>query len=155
MSKQLSRRKFIGSAAAASATIIGLDPRAQSWITPAQGQAQSFQGVPTLDGALLFDETSRKAIAVDKSNLFHRIPAAVLKPASIQDVVKMVQYANQHSLKVAIKGDGHSQYGQTQAEGGIVVDSRTLSAVHANRNPCQGSDPACLPSNLYGCHCRW
>jgi FAD/FMN-containing dehydrogenase len=131
MSKQLSRRKFIGSAAATSATIIGLDLRAQSWITPAQGQAQSFQGVPTLDGALLFDETSRKAIAVDKSNLFHRVPAAVLKPASIQDIVKMVQYANQHSLKVAIKGDGHSQYGQSQAEGGIVVDSRTLSAVHA------------------------
>src|SRR5947207_4861351 len=105
MSKQLSRRKFIGSAAAASATIIGLDPRAQSWITPAQGQPQSFQGVPTLDGALLFDETSRKAIAVDKSNLFHRIPAAVLKPASIQDVVKIVQRSEEHTSELQSHSD--------------------------------------------------
>jgi len=87
--------------------------------------------VRSLDGTLLFDEASRKAIAVDGSNLFHRIPAAVLKPGSAQDIRKIVQYANQQSLKVAIKGDGHSQYGQTQTEGGIVIDSRTLSAVHA------------------------
>jgi FAD/FMN-containing dehydrogenase len=128
MRKQISRRNFIRSvAAASSATIIGFDPRA---ITRAQTQTQPFRDVPKLDGMLLLDEASRKAIAVDGGNIFHRIPAAVLKPGSVQDVVEMVGYANRHALKVAIKGDGHSKYGQTQAEGGIVIDSRTLSAVH-------------------------
>lgn len=129
--KQLSRRNFIRSvAAASSAAIIGLDSRARPSITRAQAQTQPFRDIPKLDGMLLLDEASRKAIAVDGSNIFHRIPAAVLKPGSVQDVVEMVGYANRHALKVAMKGNGHSTEGQTQAEGGLVIDSRTLSAVH-------------------------
>lgn len=131
MEEHLSRRKFIKLAAAVSgATIGGFDLRARSWVTQAQAQTPSFQSVPKLDGALLFDEASRQAIAVDRGNLFHRIPAAVLRPGSVQDVITMVQYANQHALKIAIKGQGHSVYGQTQAEAGIVIDSSTFSTVH-------------------------
>src|SRR5712691_1396698 len=129
MKDPLSRRKFL-QAAAAGAAVVGFDLRERSWVTQARAQVQSFQGVPKLDGVLLFDEASRKAIAVDQSNLFHRIPAAVLRHGSVQDVVKIVQYANQRSLKVAMKGRGHSQYAQTQAEGGIDIDSGNLNAVH-------------------------
>src|SRR5260370_12443586 len=60
--------------------------------------------------------------------MFHRVPAAVLRPGSVQDIVAMVRYANQHKLKVAIRGDGYSRYGQTQAEAGVVIDSRSLNA---------------------------
>jgi len=130
MSRHLSRRNFIKLAAAAGgATIIGFDLRERSWVTQAQAQTQSFQDVPKLDGVLLFDEASREAIAVDHSNLFYRVPAAVLRPGSAQDIVKIVQYANQHSLKVVMKGRGHSQYGQTQAENGIVIDSGNLNGI--------------------------
>src|SRR3989441_9125694 len=130
MNEQLSRRKFI-KAAVGAATVIGFNLHTRSWVTRAQAATQPFAGVPKLDGVLLFDEASRKAIAVDGGNLFHRVPAAVLRPGSVQDVIKMVQYANQHSLKVAIKGQGHSRYGQTQAEAGVVIDSSTLNAVQA------------------------
>ncbi|HYT06167.1 MAG TPA: FAD-binding protein, partial [Rugosimonospora sp.] len=125
MKDSLSRRKFL-QAAAAGAAVVGFDLRERSWVTQARAQVQSFQGVPKLDGVLLFDEASRKAIAVDLSNLFHRIPAAVLRTGSFRDIVKIVQYANQRSLKVVMKGRGHSQYGQTQAENGIVIDSGNL-----------------------------
>ncbi|HWZ45951.1 MAG TPA: FAD-binding protein [Candidatus Saccharimonadales bacterium] len=129
MSKQLSRRAFIKSAAAGSVAILGYDPRLRSWITPAQAQTSSFKSVPKLDGVLLFDEASRNAIAVDRGNLFHRVPVAVLNPGSVQDVVKMVQYANKYSLKIVMRGQGHSRYGQSQAEAGIVIDSSTLNAI--------------------------
>src|SRR5712691_11165778 len=128
MKDPLSRRKFL-QAAAAGAAVVGFDLRERSWVTQARAQVQSFQGVPKLDGVLLFDEASREAIAVDHSNLFHRVPAAVLRPGSAQDIVKIVQYANQHSLKVVMKGRGHSQYGQTQAENGIVIDSGNLNNI--------------------------
>ncbi len=128
MKDPLSRRKFL-QAAAAGAAVVGFDLRERSWVTQARAQVQSLQGVPKLDGVLLFDEASRKAIAVDLSNLFHRIPAAVLRPGSVQDIVKIVQYANQRSLKVVMKGRGHSQYGQTQAENGIVIDSGNLNNI--------------------------
>src|SRR2546425_7135458 len=129
MNEQLSRRKFI-KAAVGAATVIGFNLHTRSWVTRAQAATQPFAGVPKLDGVLLFDEASRKAIAVDGGNLFHRVPAAVLRPGSVQDIITMVQYANQHALKIAIKGQGHSRYGQTQAEAGIVIDSSTFSAVH-------------------------
>jgi cytokinin dehydrogenase len=130
MSIQLSRRQFARWAAVAGAyAVVGFDPRSRSWVTRTQAQTRAFHEIPTLDGELLLDDESRKAVAVDKSNLHHKVSAAVLRPGSAQDVVKMVQYANRHSLKVATRGQAHSQYGQTLAEGGIVVDSRSLHAV--------------------------
>src|SRR5260370_25548986 len=125
----LSRRQFTRWAAIGASAVVGFDPGRRSWVTRAQAKTTTFQDIPALDGELLLDEEPRRAVAVDLSNLHHKVPAAVLRPGSVQDVVKMVQYANRHSLKVATRGQAHSQYGQTQAEGGIVVDSRTLHAV--------------------------
>src|SRR5260221_13935650 len=141
MTKQLSRRTFVKSAAAGSLAILGYNPRMRSWITPAQAQTSSFKSVPKLDGVLLLDDASRNAIAVDRGNLFHRVPAAVLKPGSVQDVVKMVQYANQYSLKIVMRGQGHSRYGQSQAEAGIVIDSSTLNTIHPPANDSVDAGP--------------
>jgi FAD/FMN-containing dehydrogenase len=128
MHQPLSRRQF--TKLAIGAAIVGFDPDARAWVTRAAAAAQPFERVPKLDGALLLDEASRTSIAHDWGNLYHRVPAAVLRPASPRDIVAMVRYADQHRLKVAIKGDGHSRYGQTQAEAGLVIDSRSLNAVH-------------------------
>ena len=88
----LSRREFTRWAAVAGASaVIGFDPRSRSWVTRAQAQTRAFREIPPLDGELLLDEESRKAVAVDLSNLHHKVPAAVLRPGSVQDVVKMVQ----------------------------------------------------------------
>jgi len=127
---QLSRRRF--TKLAIGAAIVGFNPDERSWVTRANDTARPFDRLPRLDGALLLDEESRRAIAIDQGNLFHRVPAAVLRPGSVQDIVAMVRYANQHALKVAIRGDGHSRYGQTQAEAGVVIDSRSLNAVRVH-----------------------
>src|ERR1700739_490924 len=127
MKHQVSRRRF--TKLAIGAAIVGLNPDERSWVTQASNTARPFDRLPKLDGALLLDEASRRAIATDQGNMFHRVPAAVLTPRSVQDIVAMVRYANQHRLKVAIRGDGHSRYGQTQAEAGVVIDSRSLNAV--------------------------
>ena len=127
MNDQFSRRHF--TKLAVGAAIVGFNPDERSWVTQASDSARPFDQLPQLHGALLLDEASRRAVATDQGNMFHRIPAAVLKPGSVQDIVAIVRYANQHRLKVAIRGDGHSRYGQTQAEAGVVIDSRSLNAV--------------------------
>jgi cytokinin dehydrogenase len=127
MKDQLSRREF--TKLVIGAAIVGFNPDARSWVTEASNTARPFDRLPKLDGALLLDEESLRAIATDQGNMFRRLPAAVLRPGSVQDIVAMVRYANQHKLKVAIRGDGHSRYGQTQAEAGVVIDSRSLNAV--------------------------
>jgi len=127
MKHQVSRRQF--TKLAFGAAIVGFDPDARSWVTQESNIAGPFDRLPKLDGALLLDEESRRAIATDQGNMFHRVPAAVLRPGSVKDIVAMVRYANQHKLKVAIRGDGHSRYGQTQAEAGVVIALRSLNAV--------------------------
>jgi FAD/FMN-containing dehydrogenase len=76
------------------------------------------------------DQESRTEAADDYGHLVHRNPLAVLRPGSARDVQLLVRFANQHGLRVAMRGQGHSTYGQAQADGGVVIDSRTLATVH-------------------------
>lgn len=126
----LTRREFVRSVSATSAAlIVGFNPRSRSWITAAQADQPGWEQLPKLDGLLLLDETSRKAMSTDGGRYFHRVPRAVLRPRSTEDIAKIVQFANAQALKVAMRGQGHSQYGQTLVEGGIVIDSSTLNGV--------------------------
>jgi cytokinin dehydrogenase len=142
MKTQVSRRHF--TKLAIGAAIVGFNPDERSWVIQSSNTTRPFDRVPKLDGALLLDQESRRAIAIDQGNIFHRVPAAVLKPQSVQDIVAMVRYANQHKLKVAIRGNGHSRYGQTQAEAGVVIDSRSLNAVRVRTPQSADVQPGAL-----------
>jgi len=139
MKDHLSRREF--TKLAIGAAIVGFNPNERSWVTQTSDSSRPFDRLPRLDGTLLLDEESRRAIATDEGYMFHRVPAAVLRPGSVQDVVAMVRYANQHKLKVAIRGNGHSRYGQTQAEAGVVIDSRSLNAVRVRTPQSADAQP--------------
>src|SRR5438552_11378500 len=111
MTDRLSRRQFAKLLALAGGA--GAVYRDAGLLWPATGaQEPAWPDLPTFDGVFMRDEASRKTAAVDTGNLFHRVPAAVLRPGSVQDVGKLVKYANERSLKIAIKGHGHSKYGQ-------------------------------------------
>ena len=69
---------------------------------------------------------------------------AVLKARSAADVARMVAYANKHRLKIAMRGQGHSQYGQSQVEGGIVIDSSALNAVRWHGNDAVDAEAGAL-----------
>jgi FAD/FMN-containing dehydrogenase len=123
---QITRRAVLGGAAAA--TVVAFDPVNLGWLTAAD--AAPGLRVPHLDGELVVDEASRTEAADDYGHMVHRKPVAVLRPGSARDVQKVVRFANKHGLKVATRGQGHSTFGQAQAGGGVVIDSRTLAAVH-------------------------
>ena len=146
----LSRREFLRLTASGGAATIALKQLSVLGDIAAVAQGPVLQGLPRVDGELLVDSASRKAIAVDWSNVFHGVPAAVLRPRSAQDVVKIVRYANDRSLKVAVRGDGHSQYGQTQAAGGIAIDSRTLRAVHSRSGASIDVEPGAYWADVAG-----
>lgn len=127
---QISRRTVLaGATATAAATVVAFDPVNLGWLTAADAETGGIR-VPGLDGELVVDEESRTEAADDYGHIVHRKPIAVLRPGSVRDIATVIRFANAHGLKVATRGQGHSTFGQAQAGGGIVIDSRTMAAIH-------------------------
>ena len=85
---QLSRRDLLRGAAA-GALIAGWDPVSRSWATAAD-RRRRLDRIPDLDGVLLTDTASRRLAADDYGHFVHHEPVAVLRPASVEDIVKLV-----------------------------------------------------------------
>ncbi|SHG58770.1 FAD-binding protein [Streptoalloteichus hindustanus] len=86
--------------------------------------------LPALDGELVVDTASRAALADDFGHTAHRLPLAVLRPASVADVAAMLRFAAAHGLRATPRGQGHATGGQAQVSDGVVIDMRTLDTVH-------------------------
>jgi cytokinin dehydrogenase len=120
------RRDAIAGAAAAWATTTAIPARA----------AQRSRPLPTLDGELRFDKATRRAAADDFGHLVHKAPEAVLLAGSRDDVAKTIRWAGRRGLKFAARGNGHSTFGRSQVERGIVADMsrlRNIGAVEGDR----------------------
>ncbi|MBX9775332.1 MAG: FAD-binding protein [Xanthobacteraceae bacterium] len=126
VSQSLTRRSFLRRAAAASLLPGALSIRAAR---AEKSTRKALGDLPGLDGHVLMDEADRRLVAADYGGHVSRLPIAVLRPGSARDVVRMVDYANKHGLRIAMRGGGHSQYGQSQVADGIVVDSSTLNSI--------------------------
>lgn len=133
MGGEISRRTFLRGTLAGAVVIVGFDTALRSWVSAAEvehGTNSLAEDFPEFDGVLLLDEVSRAAAADDFGHLVHRQPLAVLRPGSVDDVVKLVRFARRNNIKVAARGQGHSTQGQAQVEAGVVVDMATLATVH-------------------------
>ena len=86
--------------------------------------------LPSLNEELVSDPASLAAAANDFGNIIHRTPKAILRPRSVNDIVKTMHYAHDNNLRIAIRGNGHTAYGQSQADAGIVIDMSTLNKIH-------------------------
>lgn len=112
------------------ALVLGFDPRGRSWVTEARADTD-FAALPPLDGSLSTDPAVLAEAADDFGHVVHRTPLAVLRAGSIGDVVKMVKYAKRHGLKIVGRGTGHTTFGQSQVDAGIVIDLRGLDEIHS------------------------
>jgi cytokinin dehydrogenase len=122
----ISRRQVLTGLGAA--TVVGFNPLSRSWVSEAK--AAELEGVPPLDGMLLTDPTSLAPYANDVGFIVHDTPVAVLLPGSVEDIAAMVRFCQEHRIKVAARGQGHTTFGQAQAEGGLIVDMSTLKQIH-------------------------
>jgi FAD/FMN-containing dehydrogenase len=130
---RLTRRQFVAgmTRAAGAGFIVGFNPLRRTWVTADDGQVAGLDALPALDGVLVADQASLDAAADDRGHIVHLRPRAVLRPKSVRDIVRIVRYANQHRLRVAMRGQAHSHYGHAQVEAGIVIDSSTLRLVES------------------------
>ncbi|MDQ1593064.1 MAG: cytokinin dehydrogenase [Pyrinomonadaceae bacterium] len=127
--KDISRRTLLKGIFATS-VVVGFDLTARAWVTQAS-TGGAFAQLPPLDGTLTTDPASLAAAADDFGHIIHRTPVAVLRPGSVEDIVKLVRFAREHNIRVAGRGKGHTAFGQSQAEAGVVIDMTTLNQIHS------------------------
>jgi FAD/FMN-containing dehydrogenase len=57
---------------------------------------------------------------------YDRRPAAIVRPVDAADVARIVRFAREHDVELAVRGGGHSVAGHGGTEGGIMVDLGAL-----------------------------
>ena len=72
---------------------------------------------------------ARAARSRDFGGMVEKMPSAVVTPHSGEDVSRIVSWAAREGVRLAIRGSGYSQGGQTLTAGGIVLDTRRLDRV--------------------------
>lgn len=136
MDSTISRRKMLsGLTVGAGAAVLGWSP-SRGWVTD-PAHAAGMQQAPSLDGTLTLP-SDVSAFSHDFGRVIRHEPRAVLTPGSVDDVVRVVRYARDNGLTVAVNGqsgtgsdrESHSHYGQALVDGGIAVDPKPLGTVH-------------------------
>jgi len=123
------RRQFLASTMA-FAGLVAFDPIGRRWLTTANaGQCSRAISIPDIEGELSLDGSVIDAANRDFGNIVTGDAVAVLRPAGAEDIVRIIHYANQHGIKVAMQGQLHSVLGQALTDCGIVIDSRTLDRI--------------------------
>jgi FAD/FMN-containing dehydrogenase len=129
MHDPIARRRFLNSVVSAAA-VVAFHPFTKAW---ASQSGPGMVNIPKLDGALLFDASTRAKAADDFGHIISKTPNAVLVPGSVGDIVAIMKFARKHGIAVAGSrgiGESHSMYGQAQIEAGIIIDMRALAEIH-------------------------
>lgn len=70
-----------------------------------------------------------EARSYDFGGMIRRMPGAVATPKSVEEVSSIVRRAARDEVRVAIRGGGHSQGGQSLTDRGLVLDTTQLNRV--------------------------
>ena len=104
------RRTFLGTGLIAAAM------SSQNWDLAAAAE------MPSRDGL-------RTEASTDFGRLIRKEPRAVAQPVSAAEIASLLRLARGDRLKVAARGQGHSIYGRSLSEDGIVIDMGRLGAI--------------------------
>ena len=78
-----------------------------------------------------FDEDARAAFRSDFGRMVDRLPGAVARCVSAEEVAELVRYCRQTGLPIHARGQGHTQSGQATSPGGVLLDNSALNRIHA------------------------
>jgi FAD/FMN-containing dehydrogenase len=92
------------------------------------GLASSIEGRLVLPRDPDYDEMRRVFLGdVDAR------PAAIARAAGAGDVPKVICFARDSGIELAVRSGGHSNAGQSTTEGGLVLDLRDLTEITSIR----------------------
>lgn len=96
------------------------------------------EGIDTLaaglEGSVIYpdDEGFAEAILI-WNGMIKKRPAMVVRPKTIRDVAKTVDYVRENGLQLSIKGGGHNIAGLALSDGGVTLDMSGMREVQVDR----------------------
>lgn len=90
--------------------------------------AAALPGGVTQPGDPAYDE--QRAVIFDAADCR---PAALVRVADAADVSRVIGFAREHGVELAVRGGGHSSSGHGTVDGGIVIDLRGLDEISVDR----------------------
>ncbi|MBN1586915.1 MAG: FAD-binding protein [Candidatus Omnitrophica bacterium] len=82
-----------------------------------------------LGGKVSTDGADLEAHSADFGRMARKKPRVVVRPESTEDVAVAVQVARETRTSLAVRGQAHSQSGQSLSDGGILIDMTTLNKI--------------------------
>jgi FAD/FMN-containing dehydrogenase len=86
--------------------------------------SDAFDSILLEDAPAILDDA-----ADDFGHVVHRRARAVVRPSTVAEIARIVVEARRRRVPLAVRGSGHSVLGQSQVEGGWVVDLGRLRDV--------------------------
>jgi cytokinin dehydrogenase len=83
-----------------------------------------------LGDRILLDDDVRDAFRSDFGRRVDRLPGAVARCTSAEEVAEVVRFCREHKIPVVARGQGHSQSGQSTTDGGVLIDTSSLRTIH-------------------------
>ena len=82
----------------------------------------------SLGDKVITDSEKLKEVSSDFGRIITKVPKVLVRPTSTEDVVKVIQFANQYKIPVSTRGEAHTQTGQSLSEG-IVLNLTSMNKV--------------------------
>jgi cytokinin dehydrogenase len=100
--------------------------------SPLSTTAEALGELKSLLGdRILLDEEVRALYRSDFGRMVNRLPGAVARCNSAEDVATVVRFCRERRIPIAARGQAHSQSGQATIEGGVLLDTSSMSKIHA------------------------
>jgi cytokinin dehydrogenase len=83
-----------------------------------------------LGDRLVLDEEARSQHRSDFGRMVDRLPGAIARCTSAEEVAEVVRFCRQRRIAVVPRGQAHTQSGQATSDGGVIVDTSSLQRIH-------------------------
>lgn len=93
--------------------------------------ASTLAGLAEILGArAVFDDDARAAFDSDFGRIVRRTPGCVARCETTEEVAAVVRFCRRHGIAVVGRGQGHTQTGQSTTDGGVLIDTSAMTAIH-------------------------
>lgn len=93
--------------------------------------AEALRDVKDILGdCILLDEEVRALYRSDFGRTVDRLPGAVARCTSTEQVAEVVRLCRERRIPIAARGQAHTQSGQATTAGGLLLDTSTMATIH-------------------------